>query len=49
MFDPDETSDVYAETAGDPGEAADLPATTGRDPEADIPDTEFHDEDGEAA
>jgi hypothetical protein len=29
----------YAETAGEPGEAADLPATTGRDPEAGTPDS----------
>lgn len=30
--------DQYAETAGDPGDAANLPATTGRDPEAGEPD-----------
>jgi hypothetical protein len=32
------TGDEYAEAAGEPGEAADLPATTGRDPEAGTPD-----------
>lgn len=47
---PDPTDgDVYAETAGDPGDAADLPATTGRDPQAGTPDTEYTDEDGDPA
>lgn len=39
MADEFEPGDVFAETAGDPGEAADLPATTGRDPAAGVPDT----------
>jgi hypothetical protein len=30
--------DQYAKTAGDPGEGADLPVTTGRAPEAGEPD-----------
>lgn len=38
MADEFESGDVFAEAAGDPGEAADLPATTGRDPEAGVPD-----------
>lgn len=40
----DETTDpvgTYAESAGDPGPAADLPPTTGRDPETGTPDTPF--------
>ena len=39
MNDPSTPPDSgYAETAGDPGEAADLPVTTGRDPESGEPD-----------
>ncbi|WTW96612.1 hypothetical protein OG216_26025 [Streptomycetaceae bacterium NBC_01309] len=41
--------DEYAETAGDPAEAADLPATTGRDAEAGTPDTEYDEQDGASA
>jgi hypothetical protein len=33
-----DTEDQYAEAAGDPGQAADLPATTGRDVLTDAPD-----------
>ena len=33
-----DTEDQYAETAGDPGQAAELPATTGRDVVRDEPD-----------
>lgn len=39
-----ENGDVFAEAAGDPGEAADLPATTGRDAFADLPDVEVDEE-----
>ena len=38
MSDTPEPEGSYAETAGDPGEAVDLPPTTGRDPEAGTPD-----------
>lgn len=33
-----DTEDQYAEAAGDPGQAAELPATTGRDPVRGQPD-----------
>jgi hypothetical protein len=33
-----DTEDQYADAAGDPGQATELPATTGRDPEAGEPD-----------
>jgi len=36
--------DSYAEAAGDPGEAAGLPATTGRDPAAGSPDRPYEGE-----
>ncbi|MCF2531759.1 hypothetical protein [Yinghuangia soli] len=49
MSEPTETGDVYAESAGDPGKAADLPATTGWDPESGTPDTEHAEQDGESA
>ncbi|MFG3585145.1 hypothetical protein [Streptomyces sp. NPDC047990] len=35
---PAPPQDQYADAAGDPGEAAGLPVTTGRDPEAGEPD-----------
>lgn len=47
MPDPTDAGDVYAETAGDPREAAELPPMTGRDPEAGIPDTEYDEQDGD--
>ncbi len=40
MSDPE---NQYTEQAGDPGGAAGLPATTGRDPEAGEPDRPLED------
>ena len=40
LVSDDPQTDTYAEAAGDPGDAANLPATTGRDPEAGTPDVE---------
>lgn len=39
-----ERDDAFAEEAGDPDDAVNLPATTGRDTETGEPDRDFTDE-----
>lgn len=41
MTNPVNAGDIYAEAAGDPGEAADMPVLTGNSPAAGESDVEF--------